>query len=79
MVTGGSLQSVAKLVIQYVRLPLLDPEVLSEVELQNNREPFIPVSTKSERERERERVRERERERERGRDERERGREREGE
>ena len=43
VVTGSTLSDVAKMVIQHVRLPLLEPEALSEIELQNAKDQFIPV------------------------------------
>ena len=46
VVTGSTLSDVAKMVIQHVRLPLLEPEALSEIELQNAKDQFIPVRPK---------------------------------
>ncbi|XP_003388085.1 PREDICTED: BTB/POZ domain-containing protein 19-like [Amphimedon queenslandica] len=44
VVTGSTLSEVAKTVIQHIRLPLLDTEKLSEIEQQNAKDHFIPVT-----------------------------------
>lgn len=47
VVTNTDLADVAKNIILHVRFPLLDPDTLSEIEEENAKRPFIPVSANS--------------------------------
>ena len=43
VVTGGQLGEVVKNVIIHVRFPLLDPDILGDVEKENEKKQYIPV------------------------------------
>lgn len=44
VVLGTTLDEAAKNVMVHVRLPLLDPDVLSQLEKENQKKKYIPVS-----------------------------------